>query len=216
MKKYLIIFFFAILTLNLLLIDFWVIHKMAESGFPVQVAVNPQCDFSCPQSCVSLVKEATSTGKVSDISMKNSAQEVTSAPKIYVTTIIQPTGSDQPIKEYVVNFGSSVWTSSDFQSVPGLVKSINLSNFGSIKKIYFEVVAHLSNENTSGAIRLYNNSDKKVVEGSEVKFNSVKCQPMTSVPINLEVYSKEYQIQVMSTENSTLYIDSARLRIITQ
>jgi hypothetical protein len=217
MRQKLLILFFAILTSNIILVDVWIFTQSRTR----EKSKMSQCDFSrlltpereidekiCPQSCVNLVKEATSSAQATSGAI--------SAPKVYVTTIVQPAPIENPLKEYIINFGASVWTASDWQSVPDLIKTVNLSNYNNVENIYFEVVAHLSNENTKGFVRLYNNSDKKIVSGSEVNFNSMKCQPATSVPINLESYNKEYQIQVKSTEGATFYIDSARLRIVSQ
>jgi hypothetical protein len=223
MKKYFIILFIGVLISNLIFIDFWIFKKSSTRDInqtsevtSKQNKVSPACDFSCPASCINAIKEATSSLQIMRNKVTNNENVKTPTPQVFVTTIVEPTKADQPVKEYIINFGGSVWASSDFQSVPDLAKSVNLSNYGKIKNIYFEVVAHLSNENTAGYVRLYNNSDKKVVNGSEVNFNSMKCQPNASLPINLENYTKEYQIQVKSTENSTLYIDSCRLRIVTQ
>lgn len=203
-----IIIIIALVLVDLIFLNWWVLFHLKKSDKEIifEKKTNFSCDFSCPQSCVRAIESATSSIKL----------QSSQAPQVAVTQIIAPTTRDLPLKEYIINFGSSVWTSSDFQSVPDLIKSINPAGYGKIKNIYFEVVAHLSNENTSASIRLFNNSDKQVVPNSEVSFNSMKCQPGASVPINLEAVSKEYQVQVKGTENATVYIDSARIRIVTQ
>jgi hypothetical protein len=204
MKKYVFIFFLGVVLINAILADLWIARqKIHSKNIP-----NPK-----NQEVI-----ARKISPISPICPKSPTPNlrIIPTPQVYVTTILQDVNSEKVLREYIINFGSSVWTASNWQNVPDLIKGIDLSPFGNIKNIYFEVVAHLSNDNTSGSVRLYNVSDKKVVDGSEVDFNSMKCQPMTSVAINLESYSKEYQIQVKSTENSTLYIDSAHLRIVSQ
>lgn len=207
LTRIVIIVIIALVSVDLIFLNWWVFFHLKKSDKEVvfEKKTNLSCDFSCPQSCVKAIESATSSATL----------QASQAPQPAITQIIAESQEGQ-LKEYIINFGASVWTSSDWQSVPDLIKSINPALYGKIKNIYFEVVAHLSNENTSASIRLFNNSDKQVVAGSEVNFNSMKCQPGASAPISLEAVSKEYQVQVKGTENATVYIDAARLRIVTQ
>lgn len=210
MRRYLIIVFFAILTSNIIFLDIFFLKNLNKKEAP---RVTPKCDFSCPASCLKTITEATSSFKLVEQSKDESVSE---APKTVITQIVAPTSTNLPLKEYFVNFGGSVWTSSDWQNVPDLVKSVNPASFGNVKNIYFEVVAHLANENTSGSVRLYNATDKQTVSNSEVIFSSMKCQEMISLPINLGNGNKSYQVQMKGSPGETFNIDEARLRIVTQ
>lgn len=221
MRKYFLIFFFAFLFANLLALDALVIQSRVASqssindGAVLEEPVIPTetatplakvCEFTCPQSCLDKIKEATA-------SVKTEKTESTPATKT-VTVIATP--AETQLKEFYVPLNIGTGEGNDWKDVERSETTVDLSQFSKIKNIYFEVAGYLRNDNVTGNVRLYNYSDKQPVWNSEVTINKLKCQTLTSLPISLPAGIRTYRLQVKSTLNATVYVDQARLRIVTE
>ncbi len=215
MRRFLIIFFFALLLANIIALDVWVfqhnqVNKQAilsgnaASTTAVEKIV-PPCDFSCPKSCLDKINEATA-------SLKPAAQAEV-APLTKTVVITQPATA---LKEFYIALGTGTGVGNDWKDIDNTDTKVDLSSFGRIKNVYFEVAGILQNDNVTANVRLYNVSDKQPVWNSEVTVNKLKCQTLTSLPISLPPGVKTYRIQVKSTLNATVYVDQARLRIVAE
>lgn len=217
MRRFLIIFFFAFIYANLIALDVWVVlHSRVPapavlSGDAAQVAKNAEpmskpCDFSCPKACIDKINEATAGAKT---------EKTAETPAVQTVTVIITPSATQ-LREYYVALGTGTGEGEDWKDVENSEMKVDLSQFNQVKNVYFEVAASLRNDNVVGNVRLYNYTDKRPVWNSEVTINKLKCQTATSVPISVPLASKTYRLQVKATLNATVYIDQARLRIVTE
>lgn len=222
MRKYFIIFFFAFLFANLLALDALVIQSNVLSRSAVnrevvspEISVSPTpqaaptaklCEFSCPQSCLDKIKEATASLKT---------EKITSVPVVQTVTVMvtQPAGV---LKEYYIPLGIGTGEGSEWKDIDNSDMKVNLAQFSGIKNIYFEVAGRLQNDNVTANVRLFDVSVKQAVANSEVTINKLKCQNLTSSSISLPAQSRVYRLQVKTTLNATVYVDQARLRIVTE
>jgi len=157
-------------------------------------AGGPIINNSCPESCVSLI----------NTSAKAITQTVTSP-------VISSPASNKG--EYSVFLGSgAVSQTNNWTDITSTQVTLDTGNFGSIKQAYFEVTLHA----TSGEVhsRLFDATTPAIIWGSEVKSVSSTGEYL-SVPITLTSGSKAYRVQMYSTI-STGFLDSARIRIVTQ
>lgn len=220
MRRYLIIFFFAFVFANLIAIDVWVLQngiqqsnvseetmKREETALPSPtIIIAKPCDFSCPQSCVDKINEATKSF---------TATEATPAVTTIVKTVTVPPISTQFKESYVLLTGGS-GQGNDWQGIDASKTMVDLSRYGKIKQVVFEIVGRMVDDNASATVRLYNVNDKRVVDGSEISFGKLSCQLAGSAPFGLEATAKTYQIQIKTTANAIAYVDQARLRIVTE
>jgi hypothetical protein len=221
MRKYFIIFFFAFLFANLLALDALVIQanisrqsllsnaatpEITASPTPQTVPAAKTCEFSCPQSCLDKINEATASIKT---------EKITSVPVVQTVTVIVTPPATQ-LKEYYVALGTGTGEGNDWKDIDNTDTKVDLSQFGKIKNIYFEVAGILHNDNVTANVRLYNVTDKQPVWNSEVTATKLKCQTLTSSAISLSSSSKTYRLQVKTTLNATVYVDQARLRVVTE
>lgn len=219
MRKYFLIFFFAFLFANLLALDALVIQNNVSSGsaanrevVPPEISVSPTlplakiCEFACPQNCLDKINEATASIKT---------EKITSAPAVETVTVIVTPPAAQ-LKEFYVALGTGTGEGNDWKDIDNTDTKVDLSGFGKIKDVYFEVAGILHNDNVTGNVRLYNVTDKQSIWNSEVTVNKLKCQTLTSAAISLPRSSKIYRLQVKTTSNATVYVDQARLRIVTE
>lgn len=216
MKKDFLIFFFAFLFANVITLDVWVVLHSREappavlSGEAAQVTKIPDltskpCDFSCPQSCLDKINEATA-------SLRPAAQ-TEATPTVKTVVVTQPTVQ---LREFYVTFGGGSGQGNDWQNIDTSKTVVDLSKLGKIKYIVFEIVGRMVDDNMSATVRLFNVNDKRVVEGSEISFGKLSCHLTSSSQFVLDLAIKTYQIQIKTTANAIAYVDQARLRIVAE
>lgn len=178
-----------------------------DSGFNVVNMATPSADRpetaptstlrdSCyPDSCVDLIKQATSS----------------LTPKKQTAT--QSTSS---ANEFYVPFGNGETISEQWQDVPGLQAYIDSSKYGKIKTATFEAAMRIPTANGRVYAQLYNVTDSHPVWFSEVSMEGNTSKLVISSPIALDTGNKLYKVQMKTTLKYLSILDQARVHIITQ
>ncbi len=161
----------------------------------------PSCDEKCVRKIVS---EATA-------SIALPSPRTTFKPT--KTTAPSTAPSAPSTRELFVSFGKGQSSGIDWSDITGAETSINASQFGSIKSIYFEVTLSIPSTQGIAYARLYNASDAKPVEGSDVSTTNSGATFLISQPIALEG-TKLYKVQTKSTENKDVIISQSRIRVV--
>ncbi len=151
-------------------------------------------DSICPKSCISEIRQATSSSK----------------EKIFTQTVITSS-----VKESLITLGTGTNASTDYENVPTTQVSIDPSKYGGIKSIKFEVSIAVPTANQYVYVRLYNITDKNPVWNSEMYMSGGPSANLTSEPIILPNGSKDYIVQMKSQLKHLTNLNQARLRIET-
>lgn len=208
----LVLFMLFLVAVNLLLLDLKIFAPNAgmqisdvatvitPSPPPTQRLANQE-EMMCPASCISLISEATSSYRIAI----GTLQKDTSAQTATYTT-----------KEYYIPLGSGNTDKSDWYNLVATETVIDPSSYGTIKEAYF--IASLRNPTQNGMVeaQLYNVTDKHPVWGSHVIMNGPASQTITSGKMTLDSGNKLYRVQLKSTMNYLVYLDNAKIRIITE
>lgn len=222
-KKTIVIGIFIFVIINLLVLDIWEVIKTKKTDnqlnstqsvsvsptIPQSNYPSPIANESCPKSCSNLIKDATSSLKLTAI---NTA--TTSAP----TTKPAPTANaaESSVKEFFIPFGSGSATSDDWEDVGGLQANIDSTKYGKIKSAVFEASVRIPTNNEYAYVRLYNVTDKHPVWNSEVYFPGGSAATLlTSQSISLDAGAKLYKVQMKTQLKYQAFLDQSRLHITT-
>lgn len=217
-----LIFLLTIIAANLFILDIKVfspnsaimLSQVSISATPVPTSVSVQKDstFSfCPQSCLSIIKQATNSGNLSrGGGIHDSANAYSSQA-----------ASGQPItsrasRESYIPLGTGSTDKSSFTDLTGTETVIDPANYGTVKEAYF--IASLKNPTRNGSVeaQLYNVTDKHPVWGSTVTMSGTESQTISSGKITIDTGSKLYRVQLKSTLNYTVSLDNSKIRIISE
>lgn len=196
--------FLILIAANLLLLDLKVfsspgvkLSDIATSAPTPSLAIIS--DNKCPASCVSLINNlGQSTPQ---------ATPTTSPPSIIYT---------QSQHEFYIPLGVGSTSKNDWDDITSTDTLIDTSNYGLIKEAYF--IASLRNPTQNGQIdaQLYNVTDKHPVWNSQVSLNGPLSQTLTSRQITIDTGPKLYRVQIKSSLQATIYLDYAKIRLVTK
>ncbi len=205
----------CLVLFNLLVLDYIFIAKVIprleeknvalELESPIDnVVFNSPVPDICPNSCLTKIYQATASPSL----VQSPSITVTSAPKPDQSVIQQSS-----LRDYYVPFGSGSSTASDWTDVAGLQAYVNISDYGSVKKVLFEASLHTPTGNQTAYARLYNKTDKHVVWLSEVSIEGGEPKLLTSSSLTLTPGNKLYQVQMKTQLQSVTNLQQARLKI---
>lgn len=215
-----IIFLLTLITLNLFILDLKVFSpassiKLSDisTAITIQPTLYPSPTFtpgetsanpSCPNSCLSLIQQAT---KSSSLTIGSPPQEIMPTSQ----TVRLPVS-----REFYIPLGNGSTTKSDWEDQTATETIIDPVNYGSIKEAYF--IASLRNPTQNGQVeaQLFNVTDKHPAWGSHVIMNGPASQTITSGKITLDNGNKLYRVQLKSTLSCQVFLDNAKIRIITE
>lgn len=204
-----IIFLLLLVAANLLILDLKLFGyqppavRISEIATVATPTPNSTPDNLCPQSCISLISEATSSS-------------VGSPPSLYQETTISKTPPASQRKEYYIPLGTGNTTKADWDDIIASETIIDPTNYGNIKEAYF--TASLRNPTQNGQVeaQLYNVTDKNPVWGSHVVMKDLKEQTIGSGEITLAKSAKLYRVQLKSTLSYQVFLDNAKIRILAE
>ncbi|MBI3576782.1 hypothetical protein HY086_01950 [Candidatus Gottesmanbacteria bacterium] len=189
-----------LLTVNAVILDLVIFSRLPTQRESVSV-IQPSVSAECPVACLSLVNEKLSAQKI---------QETTTA------AVVSPQlTSSSSAKEYYVPLGSGTTRQTDYQELTSVEAYVDPANYSPIKQAYFQV--HLRNTTGNGAVfaKLYNVTDKHDVWLSEVSFEGGGTD-LREAKITLDRGNKLYRVMIKATLQYDVYVDNARIRIVTQ
>ncbi len=155
--------------------------------------------LSCPQSCQSLIQQATASTNL----FIGSAQ--------YQTAIGQSAS-----REIYIPLGSGSTQKNSWDDLIATETIIDPANYGKIKEAYF--IASLRNPTQNGQVdvQLYNVTDNYPVFGTHLVLNGPASQTITSEKFAMPEGNKLYRVQLKSSLSAPSYLDNAKIRLITQ
>ncbi len=203
-----IAFFINLAAVNYVLYKNALVDKQKVS---VVVSASPMATISantlssCDEKCVrKIVSEATASITLS---------LPPSTLKPIKTLVPSMSAMAQPTRELFVSFGKGQSSGIDWSDITGAEASINTAQFGSIKSIYFEVTLSIPSTEGIAYARLYNASDAKPVEGSDVSTTNSGATFLISQPIAL-AGTRVYKVQTKSTANRDVILSQSRIRVV--
>jgi hypothetical protein len=203
-----IIFLLVLIVGNLIIID---ISLFSTSGIKLsdistQLSPTPKAssipssnEFVCPKSCLALFQQATPSAVIP-----------TTVPNIETKT------EAKTPKEYYIPLGTGESDKSDWTDLTATETVIDPGNYGEIREAYF--TASLRNPTQNGQVeaQLFNVTDKHIVWGSHVIMNGPVSQTISSQKITLDTGGKLYRVQLKSSMSYKVYLDNAKIRIISK
>lgn len=129
-----------------------------------------------------------------------------------ISTVIMPSVSQ--IKEQTAYIGSGSSSNTNWTDIDSATIELNSYNYPNLKKVVFE--ANLSIVGGEAFARLKNKTSGQVIEISTVSHNSSTPAQKLSGPFGLTSGSNEYIVQLRSSSNEKVTLDSARLRLFYQ
>ncbi|MBM3283345.1 hypothetical protein FJY90_03755 [Candidatus Gottesmanbacteria bacterium] len=161
--------------------------------------------LSCPASCLSVIDAAT---KSSAFSIGSSLQDkITSSQQT-----VQPTTQ----REVYIPLGNGSTQKTDWEDAIATETIIDTTNYGQIKEAYFIASLRNPTQNGQAEAQLFNVTDKHPAWGSHVIMHGPLSQTITSAKITLASGNKLYRVQLKSSLSFPVYLDSAKIKIITQ
>ena len=143
-------------------------------------------------------------GSITELTARVSALEkAPSAPVVASgkSTVYIPLGS-----------GGGPWANSDWYSTPEYQVSLDPNNYPGYTGMYLEVTFRLEEQAGTGSVRLYNTSDSSAIS-SQVDTTSSSFGLSTTASFKIPTGSKNYAIQVKSSQGKNLFIQTARIKV---
>jgi hypothetical protein len=161
------------------------------------------------------------TSLICDDECKKVIQEEVQKIIIPASTVITPTPSlaKKSVARNAFYYpipGSGSTTNTQWTDVAGSEFYLNISDFSGFKEAYLEVNMKLFNGNGAAYARLYDITNSRAVDGSEVTTTSQTSTAVTSGKISIWRGNNKYRLQVKSLTSDTTVIESARMKIITE
>lgn len=136
--------------------------------------------------------------RVSSLENATPAPQVTSSKS---STVYIPLGS-----------GGGPWANTDWYSMPEYEVSLDPANYPGYTGMVLEVTFRLVEAAGTGSVRLYNVTDSSATSG-ELTTTSSTFSLKTTSSFKLVSGTKTYRLQVKSTANKDLFIQSARIKV---
>ena len=108
--------------------------------------------------------------------------------------------------------GGGPWANIDWYSMPEYEVSLDPANYPGYSGMVLEVTFRLVEAAGTGSVRLYNVTDSSATSG-QLDTNSSTFALKSSSSFKLATGTKTYKLQVKSTSNKDIFIQSARIKV---
>jgi len=162
-------------------------------------------EFVCDENCQKVIEE-----KVADFIPIVTGPTLSPAP----TKI--PAQPKTKIVSYIPIPGAGSTASTTWTNLAGTEFSFSKGDYGGFKEAYFEANMKLFNGNGVAYLRLYDVSNSRAVDGSEISTSSQTSVAVSSGKISLWEGNNTYRIQARSLTADTTYFESGRIKIINE
>lgn len=178
--------------------------KVKDLQDTITKLVNEVNSLSSPKPFASSDTEVNSlSAQVTELKVRVSALEQ-STPA--------PAATSSQSVVYIPLGSGGVWGSIDWYSTTEYEISLDPANYPGYTGMVLEVTSKLAEAAGTGSVRLYNTTDNSATS-SQLDFTSTTYTLKTSPSFQLPSGSKTYKLQVKSTSQKDLYIQSARIRV---
>lgn len=139
--------------------------------------------------------------RVSSLEKSSPAAAVTTTSSSGKSTVYIPLGS-----------GGGPWANTDWYLTPEYEISLDPANYPGYTGMIMEVTFRLVEGAGTGSVRLYNVTDGSAISG-QLDTTSSSFALKTSSSFKLSSGTKTYRLQVKSSSNKDLFIQSARIKV---
>ncbi len=123
-----------------------------------------------------------------------------------------PATSSQSIIYIPIGSTSGPWTNSNWELLNEYEISLNPDNYPGYSNMNLEVNYRMVDPTGTGSIRLYNVTDASVVS-SQLDTSATSFKLYTTNTFKLASGQKTYKLQIKSTNDRQIYIQSARIKV---
>lgn len=222
MKKVLI----AIVAFDLILLNIFVVYSfyqnifipgLSESSSVIKLESENSLDdtgidtLACPTNCIKMFSELKADQNYNEISPspiptakpESIPPAATTKPKVQSTSYLPIPGSGNTL--------NNQWT-----DLEGTDFYLSTSDYPGLESVYFEANIKLQNGNGEAYVRIYDVTNLRGVDGSNLKTSSQTSVFVSNGPISLWSGYNHYKVQIKSLTADTAYFESGRIKIITE
>jgi hypothetical protein len=165
---------------------------------------------ACPASCVDLIDQTKFSESIETVASPTPTVIPTKAP-VY-------TSAKQKIKytSYVPIPGSGSTLNTSWTTLEGTDFYLTTADYPGLVGVYFEANIKLQNGNGVAYVRIYDVTNSRAVDGSDVSTSSQTTDYVSNGPLSLWAGYNHYAVQARSLTADTTHFVSGRLKIVTE
>jgi len=149
-----------------------------------------------------------------DLRSQIAALKDTASPSPSSTISTSTTSTTTKSPEYIpVGAGEAQMAGNNWTTIPGYEVTIDSSNYSGYKSAVLEASIRLNQPGGSIQARLYNSTDGSNVSSSDLSVTTTEYSLGTSGSFSLASGSKTYKLQLNSTNGTTSFVQSARIKV---
>lgn len=149
-----------------------------------------------------------------DLRSQIAALKDTASPSPSSTTTTSTAASTTKSPEYIpVGAGEAQMSGNNWTTIPGYEVTIDSSNYSGYKSAVLEASIRLNQPGGSIQARLYNLTDGANVSSSDLSVTATDYSIGSSGSFSLASGSKTYKLQLNSTNGTTSFVQSARIKV---
>lgn len=167
-------------------------------------------DSECPAACMSLINDLEEE-KVSEVILPSPTVK-----PVDMGLSVVPVAEKTRLVSYVPVPGSGETESTDWTDLVGTDFYLSKDDYPGLVSVYFEANMRLENGNGEAFVRLYDTTNSRGVDGSELSTQSQSSVFVSNGPISVWSGNNQYRIQAKSLTADTTHFESGRLKIITE
>ena len=179
------------------------------SDLPInnQISCSPNCLEYIDEKIASIIPSEEVKVIEREVIVTQTPQQIVvtnvSTPKIKSASYVPIPGSGNTLQ--------TIWT-----DIEGTDFYLSKADYPGYTEAYFEANTKLLNGNGKGFLRIYDVTNGRAVDGSEIETDSQKSEFVGSGRISLWEGYNQYRVQAKSLTADTTYFESGRLKIITE
>lgn len=186
-----------------------------ENGEDVSSKILINDNTSCSQSCIEYVNEKiASITPAQEVKVVEKEVIITQAPQ--QTVIATAPAPKTKSASYIPIPGSGNTLETSWTDIEGTDLYLSKADYPGFTEAYFEANMKLLNGNGKGYLRVYDVTNGRAVDGSEIETSSQTSVFVSSGKISLWEGYNHYVVQAKSLTADTTYFESGRLKIITE
>lgn len=190
--------------------------RIVEIIFIVNIAI---LDILALQNFPSY-KAALSTIQTRQVPAPSNAIVTPSAPPTTDVVVPSPVVTQTTVqtvgpKEIFVPLGTGESSAASWTNVPGVIASVNSTNYPSIEQVTFEANVNVPTANQTVWVQLYNMTAQHPVWNSQISMTGA-TQYIVSPPITLDPGNNLYQVQMYTQLQYPALLTQSRIHIILQ
>lgn len=200
-----------IIFINVLLLDFWSLEK---TGQPLIVNETPKTSetLNCA-NCQEIISEEV---KKALPEMGNISVSLTPTPTAKTTPIPTPTTTiSSSAKVMYIPIGTTGTTvNTDWTDASGTDFYFNLADYSGVKNVRWELSLQTESANNSGYARLYDVTNKRGVDNSQLSTNLAAYEFLRSGDLTVWGGNNLYRIQLKGLNGNVVNLLNPKLKIV--